>query len=343
MKVGLLADGEALGVIASDRLAAWPDRRLGIMAPDPVVDALRAGIRVDFENVPFTRVARLDLAEPWRPYVDDRVGPLSGALIDDAYVIWRPARPIQLILGRERVPFTKPRQIEEIDEPFGAAPFVVDRIAPDRRWGLTAYGDLGAISYAGGVYEDLDSLEPRERTGDPSQNGAVALAAHLEWTPRAPMNGSNPPGEIIGSQGQLTTPRKDPWLDVSRNSFGAGVLYRIREDGTRRLDVSVSKQLKLRWFAFIIEALVSQENGGSLTGGGHLDLMATPIDRLALLARGEYDGGAPNGGEWTAEAGVAWHVTPDRRNKLELLGWLRRDVDRQTPYDALVLLFQASL
>jgi hypothetical protein len=342
VELGFLADMQALGVIGSDRLSAWPDRRLGVLAPFPQLIAVRAGLRADFRDEDLTLVARIDLSEPWRPYVDTRALPLADAIVDDLYLLWKPARPIELLIGRARVPFSKARQLEEIDDPFGAPPFVVDRIAPDRRWGVTAYGDLGALAYAGGVYEDLDDLETRIRTGDPSAGGALAAAAHLEWTPRAPLYGSNPPGAVVGAQGLLPTPRSDPWFDTVRPSAGAGVLYRLRDDGSSRLDGTLSGQVKIAAFSALAEAIVSLQ-GGQTKLGGHAELMVTPVDKLALMLRGEIDQGAPNGGEWTTEAGVGWYVTKDRRNKVELLGWLRRDVDRGTPYDALVVLFQASL
>jgi hypothetical protein len=36
-------------------------------------------------------------------------------------------------------------------------------------------------------------------------------------------------------------------------------------------------------------------------------------------------------------------VTRDDRNRVTLVGWLRRDVDRGTPYDGLVVYLQAAL
>ena len=82
---------------------------------------------------------------------------------------------------------------------------------------------------------------------------------------------------------------------------------------------------------------------GKTVVGGHAEAYATPIDRLALGLRAEWDPGAPGGGVWSGAGQVSWHVTKDRRNRLALEGWLRRDRDRDTPYDGLVVFLQANL
>src|SRR5262249_2266713 len=171
------------------------------------------------------------------------------AVIDDAYAFFRPFPALQILAGRAPVPFAKERQYDEIDEPLGAPPFLVDRVTPDRRYGVLVLGDLGGAAYALGASEDLDAVEPRRPRDDPSAGGAFALALHVEWTPRAPMMGSNPPGKVEGARGPLPTPSTDPWWDEARVSVGLGGLLRVREDGSTRLDGSVSAQLKWRWLA----------------------------------------------------------------------------------------------
>jgi hypothetical protein len=339
---GFLAEMRALGVLYANRLTSWPDRRLGIEEGQPELVAARAGLVVHLLDAPFSLVVRADLAEPQRPFWDGPALALADSIANDVYLVWRPFRPLNLIVGRARVPFTRPRQFDEVDEPLGSPPFLVDRIAPDRRWGVAVHGDLGAASYFVGAYEDLDDLELRARTDDPSAGGALALLGHVEVTPRAPMMGSNPPGQVPGARGPLPTPRADPWFDTVRVSAGVGGLVRIREDGSQRLDVSTSLALKWRWTALVAEVITTLDRGDRRVGA-HGELMLTPIDRIALTTRGEWDPGASGGGEWSLAGGITYHVTKDRRNKVALVSWLRRDRERDTPYDGWVVLLAASL
>jgi len=332
----------ALGVLTANRLASWPARRFGLETQLPALIAARAGLRVALHDAPIVLVARADIAESARPYVAPGVGPVTGSVIDDLYAAWQPSPELELVVGRARVPWSKPRQFEELDEPLGAPPFVVDRIAPDRRYGALVTGDLGAVAYAAGGWEDLDALEPRERVGDPSAGGALLGGAWIEWTPRAPMYGSNPTGRVVGARGPLPTPRTDPWFDTWRVSFGAGGLARVREDGSSRFDLSLSGLTKWGPLAAQAELLIARDRGKQEVGG-HAELMVTPIDRIALSVRGELDGGAPGGGEWSAASAIQYHVTKDRRNRIGVVGWLRRDENRGTPYDGLVVFLQASL
>lgn len=340
---GLLADMRALGVIASNRLAGWPDRRLGLEPQRPALIAARAGGIAALADAPVTFVVRVDFGEFARPELPDRVGQTFGEVIEDGYVYVRAFPALSILAGRARVPFAKERQFDELDEPLGAPPFVIDRVAPDRRYGVAIYGDLGGAAYALGAYEDIDALEPRRpiAVDDPSAGGALAVAAHVEWTPRAPMMGSNPPDKVEGARGPLPTPSADPWWGEVRVSVGLGGLARVREDGSTRVDGSLSLQLKWRWLAAIAETVATTE--GSAEVGAHGTLMVTPIDSLALAVRGEWDPGAIGGGQWSVAGGVTWSVTKNRRNKVGVIGWLLRDRDRGTPYDAVTVFLQASL
>src|SRR5262249_2856193 len=146
------------------------------------------------------------------------------AVATDLYARWRPAPEANVIVGRARVPWSKPRQIDELEDPFGAPPFVVDRIAPDRRWGALLLGERAHVAYSAGVWEDLDALEPRIRVGDASAGGALAAAAWLEWTPGASL-------ENVG--GPLPARTDDPRWEQVRLSFGAGALGRTGDRGGR--------------------------------------------------------------------------------------------------------------
>jgi len=337
----LLLEMRALGVIVANRLAGWPDRRYGLEPQRPALIAARVGGVAELADAPLAFLLRVDLGEFSRPDLPDGVGATFGAVIDDLYAFYRPFAALQVMAGRVRVPFTKERQFDELDQPLGAPPFLIDRIAPDRRYGATLLGDLGAVAYAVGAYEDLDSLEPRLRIGDPSAGGALAVAAHLEWTPLAPMMGSNPQGRVAGARGPLPTPSTDPWWDEARVSAGVGGLFRVREDGSKRFDGSLSLQLKWRWLAALAETVV--KTGSPTDVGVHGTLMVMPIDLLGLAVRGEWDPGAPGGGQWSVMGGATWMVTKNRRNRVGVYGWLLHDRDRGTPYDAWVVYLQASL
>lgn len=345
--VGFVGEARALGVVGAERLTAWPDRQRGIEREAPELVAGRAGIVAHSTRLPLSFVARIDFAEPTTPRFDlggDPIGASIDTVVDDLYVLWRPRTALQLYGGRARVPFSKLRQYEDVDLPAMSTPFVVDRIAPDRRLGVTLHGDLGAMAYAAGVYEDLDALEPRMVLDDPSLGGALMGMAHVEWTPAAPMMGSNPPGKIAGARGPLPTPRRDPWFATARVSIGLGALYRLREDGTSRVDGTASVQLKWRWLAALSEVILSSDAGGSELGAWG-ELMATPADLVSVSARAEWDGGAATGGEWSVGGGLSWHATRDRRSRIGFFGWLRGDAERgqRLRYDGFVVLVQAAL
>jgi len=334
----------AVGVGSAARLAVWPDRALGVEMQRPQLVALRAGIVGWLRCAPLRFVARVDLAELNRP-IPVASGPLAAtvsALTDDLYARWSPAGPASFLIGRGPVVWSKTRQWEESDDPGGAPPFLIDRVAPDRRWGLTFLGDLGAMSYAAGVYEDLDEVEPRPRPEDASAGGWIASAAHLEWTPIGPMRRPATAGAVW----PMPSPRSDPWYTTPRASLGLGVLWRVDEGGASRIDVAFSTQSKWRWTALLAEAVITSQ-GGETVVGGHGGVVLTPIDRLALTGRIEWDPGAGVDGRRALLGGVTWHPTwqktKDRRNKIGLIGWVRRDVERGTMFDGVVVLLQAVL
>lgn len=345
--VGLVAEARILGVTGASRLAAWPDRMRGIEPGTPELDAARFGLVAHLRCARVSFGVQLDPAELSRADVElgegePAFGALTGGIVDDAWMLWRPVRPAWLLVGRARMPWSKMRQFQEVDLPLGAPPFLIDRVAPDRRWGVSLLGDLGSMSYMAGVWEDLDALEPRARIDDPSKGGAVAVAAHLEWTPRAPMMGSNPPGRVVGARGPAPTPRGDPWWSTGRVSLGFGTLLRVREDGTSRTDASLSAQWKWKAVAAIAEGVLSVQSGEQRLGGWG-QVMVAPVDRVVITGFGEWDEGAGAAGAWTAGGGITWFSTRDRRNKVAFVGWFRRDVDRGTAYDAGVVLLQAAL
>jgi hypothetical protein len=350
---GLVLDVRILGIVGTERLAFWPDRQLGLEPKDPIAAALRVGGVLHSTGAPWSFVLQADLAEALRPgFAGERpwtpdVGAWSGALVDDAYVMWRPSRVAHLVLGRARVPVTKWRQYDERDVALGAVPFVVDRVAPDRRWGLLFEGDLGALSYAAGAWEDVDALEPRAAEDDPYAGGRYLGGVQLEWTPIAPMMASIPVGKVAGARGPLPTPRADPWFDTARVSLGLGALWRQNARNVQRLDASVSLQWKWRWLAALGEALLVD----STHLGATAELAATPFDAVSLHLRGEVDPGEARAtgatdAAWTLGAGAMWHATADRRSRIGIFAWLRRvdlGASRERSEDAAIVLLQTAL
>jgi hypothetical protein len=212
----------------------------------------------------------------------------------------------------------------------------VDRIAPDRRWGASASGDLGALAYAAGAYADLDALETRRPADpwsdpalptDPSAGGRMLATGYLWWTPRAPIGGDHMP-----------TPPSDPWFRTFRPAAGLGVLWRERP-GANRLDVSLAVQLAYRRVAAITE-LLAYSDDGSFGMGASLQASLLVSDEAVLFGLGDYDSQLST---WSAGGGAAFFVTRDRKNKLGLVGWLRRDTQGGPNRDGVLVQLQATL
>lgn len=342
LRGGALAELRAIGPMASERLATWPDRGLGLERGAPMLVAARGGVVIDFGKSSLTLVAVIDLAEAARPerggerpWADEPTA-FGLALVDDLALWFSPRRGLRFTLGRQRVPLTLWRTADERDLPLGVVPFLVDRRVPDRRVGLTISGDLGALAYATGLYEDLDGLELRH-PDDPSARGAVIGVASLRWTPLAPLYGSNPPGRVTGATSLLPTPPGDPWYGTARVALDLGILARADQDGNLTTQLTAGLAFKWRWFAFVGEALSASDT--SLGADG--ELMVAPWPFLSLHARGEWDGSLD--GTATLGGGAAWHATDDRRSRIAVVGWSRRDLGRGPREDAVLVLLQASL
>ena len=331
--VGLLGSISGAGVLGADDLAALPE--LGTLDERAGLARARIGVVGVHAVVPVAAILRVDLAEATRlpdgAFADDPAAAVDR-LVDDASVWWRPAAYGNMVLGRQKVPFSRFRQMDADLLEAGVVPFLVDRVAPDRRWGLSALGDLGALSYAAGAFADVDELESRA-AADPSTDGIAVLAAQVQSTPRAPMG-----------RDLLATPTTDPWWGTARVSAGLGALYRVRY-GKDRLDLSLSTQLVYQNWSIGGELLAG--TGGTATGSAHLGVTGEGsvliTDEVALFTRGERD---PEAGRWSAGGGAAFFVTRDRRNKVTLYGWLRRATEGaadRTRGDGLVLQVQASL
>jgi hypothetical protein len=330
-ELALVVEMSALAVLGDDRRTIFPDAG-DLEGGEPELAVMRVGLVGWSGCQPFGFALRADLAEALRLDREDfTYHPLAAgdALVDDLYGAWSPRAWAQLWLGRQPVPFSRFRHLEHALLTGGAAPFVVDRIAPERRWGAAFHGDLGALAYAtgvyadGGVFEEAPSREERvpedapevDADGvplplhDPSTGGRVAIALHAEWTPRAPMG-----------PGPLASPSSDPWYPVPRVSAGAGALVRLREHGGDRADLSMNGAGKWRGLSSLLELILSIDGGQvALAAAGEAGFLAT--DRFHVFVRADDDIELE---WWTVGGGAGWFVTADRWNKVTFFGWVRR-------------------
>lgn len=351
-ELALVAEMSALGVLGDDRRTIFPDAG-DLEGGEPELALMRVGLVGWSGCQPLGFAVRADLAEGLRLDREDfSYHPLaaSDALVDDLYGAWTPRVWAQVWLGRQPVPFSRFRQSEHALSTSGAVPFVVDRVAPERRWGAAFHGDLGALAYAAGVYadgavfEEAPSREERvpddapevDDNGvplplhDPSTGGRVAVAAHAEWTPRAPMG-----------PGPLASPEKDPWYPVPRVSAGAGALVRLREEGGDRVDLSMDGSGKWRQLSALVELILSIDGGQvALAAAGEAGFLVT--DRFHVFLRADDDIEVE---WWTVGGGAGWFVTADRWNKVTFFGWVRRKQDDvgEADADGVIVQLQAAL
>ena len=344
----------ALGVLGAERTTVFPE--VGpLEGGEPALARMRVGLVGWSGWAPFGFSLRADLAEGLRLDQDDfEAAPVAAAdrILDDAYGAWIARAWAQLWVGRQPVVFSRFRHGEEALETGSAEPFLVDRVAPDRRWGVAFHGDLGSIAYAAGLYADPDWLELRPSVSgdgemppappvppvpslddvvplpDPSAGGRTAVAAHVEWTPRAPMG-----------PGSAPSPSDDPWYETARASAGAGVLWRWREAG-QRVDLSLSGGGKLKAVAALAELILSVD-GEQVALGGAAEVSVLAGDRFLVFVRGDYDGEVD---WWTAGPGATYFATRDRWNRVSIFGWVRRQGNDEGPNgDGVIVQLQAAL
>lgn len=347
MSLALIGEVDILAILGAERTTTYPDMG-AIAGGEPELAVARIGVLATLGATSF--FARVDTSEALRVDLDllkRRPVATVDAFIDDAAIWWMPRRWVEVTGGRVKVPFSRFRQLERATLTTGAVPFAIDRVAPDRRWGVTVHGDLGSMSYAAGAYADADGLELRagEKLGsssmapedppgdgssdssdDPSADGRSIAALHVGWSPRAP----------IGSD-HIATPPSDPWFDTVRPAAGLGIMWRNR-GGVDRFDAALSGQLKFRRFAVIAEVLgylEGDELGVSVAG----EASTLITDRAMLFAQAEYDGEL---GLRTAGGGVGFFATTDRRNKISLVAWVRRDPGSAVKRDGAVVHIQAA-
>ncbi|HWM87301.1 MAG TPA: hypothetical protein VNO33_15725 [Kofleriaceae bacterium] len=345
-ELALVVEMSGLAILGAERITVFPE--IGqVEGGEPELALMRVGLVGWSGCQPFGFAVRVDLGEGLRLDQDDFERAPAAAtdrLIDDAYGVWVPRAWAQVWAGRQPVVFSRFRQVEHALWAGGAPPFLIDRIAPDRRWGAAFHGDLGGIAYAAGVYADHDRVELRPLVPeeddempdlgppllpDPSAGGRTAVAAHVEWTPRAPMG-----------PGSAPTPRSDPWYDTPRVSAGAGVLWRWREPALgNRVDLSLSGGAKYQAVSAMGELILSIDDRVALAGAAEVNFLAT--DRLLLFGRAEYDIEVD---WWTIGPGASYFITGDRWNKVAIFGWVRRKGEDFGPDgDGVIVQLQAAL
>jgi hypothetical protein len=327
--VAFVAEASILAVLGVERATTFPE--VGqLTGGEPHLARARLGLVGGETGAPLAFSVRVDLSEGLRiDRADYLARPLQTAnrFVDDAYVWWTPRSTFGAIAGRQKVPFSRFRQADEALLAAVAPPFLVDRIAPDRRWGVTATGEQGALAWAAGVYEDWHRLAAAA-DDDPSAAGVVAAAAHVEWAPRGSLG-----------EGHLPVPRADRAHERLRTSTGAGLLVRGREQGGTRIDLSLSGGFQLRLLSAITETILSHDDGETaLSAAAEAGVLVT--DQFYLFARADTD---PAVDLRSAGAGVVYFATADRRNKLTFLAWARRDGDRGPRRDGIILQLHASL
>lgn len=327
----LLAEVSILAVLSAARGATYPDADR-IDAGVPELPLARAGVRGELAAFHLDGLARADFSQALRTdraAFRDRPAAAVSALVDDAAVRWRPAGAIGFSLGRETPPFSRFRQVERAAQIGSAPPFVIDRVAPEARWGASAQGRRGSYAYAAGVYADGSGLELRDPAADPSRGGRAVIAARVSHSVRGPIGEPARP-----------LPRQNPGHDQLRLELGGGALVRAR-DGERghRVDGAASAHAAYRRVSATVEILAHGERGlRALAAAGDIGVLAGA--RGAIELRADVD---PERGLWSAGAGATYWATANRRNAIALYGFARRPIGGGGARDALVLELRASL
>lgn len=342
VRLALIGEISLLAILGAEAQTGFPEAG-AVEGGKPVLAVARVGL-IGIRG-PLAYSLRLDLSEGLRVKASDfsdRPGVAITRFIDDAAVFFRPRVWARFALGRYKVPFARFRHVERNRLTAGAVPFAVDRIAPDRRWGLSFYGDLGSIAYAFGAFADLDALELRGPTfdpawsdpeladpalADPSAGGRAVFAGHAWWAPVGP-----------GGADHMALPPSHPWYTRLIPAAGIGVMYRMRRGGPR-LDASFATKVSYRNLAAMAEFIASSDGQAlEFAATGQASVLLTR--RFCLFARGEMDGEV---GIFAAGGGLSFFATRDRRNKVSFVGWVRRDLADGPKRDGAIVQLQAVL
>lgn len=326
----------AVAVLGANRLTGFPE--LGKLAGgEPEMIRLRIGAVGDSGRIGYA--ARIDIAETLRIDTDQlRFYPYTAAsqLIDDLYGLWRPRAGLELTAGRQRIGTSRFRAVEVAELSLAAAPFAIDRTIPDRRWGARARQRIGPVLVGAGGWVDGDSIEPRVAPNDPSFDDRGLISAEVEWAIAGDGTGTWYPerGAIIDDPAidnpALDEPAPAPELHVVAR---AAPLVRIGDD--TRLDAVLGVEARLGRYGGLLELLWLD---GDLGVAGEGELTLHP--KVGLFSRGEVDGERRL---WSAGGGVTYYPTVDRRSRISIYGWVRRELDPAPARDGVVLQLGAAL
>jgi len=315
-----ILDFAAIGVLGAGREAGYPE--LGrLRGGQPEALRLHVGGQGDFTRLAY--VLRIDLAESVRIVTDDlRQRPFAAGnrLLDSAYGIARIGSGVRLIVGRQPVEVSRFQETPTSLMATGATPFVVDRTLPLRRWGVRGKISTGTVDGSVGAWLDGDSVEARTVIDDASIGRRAAASASLRVL-------------VLGE-------REAHWLasPEMRLSFRAAALARVGDAGTRA-DVLVGIEAGRGPFGGLLEVLVSNEESGTDIAAA-TELSFLFHERAAAFLRAERDG---QRSEFAAGTGISYFAAKDRRSRVTLYGWVRRDDGGLASRDGVVLQLQAEL
>ncbi len=180
----------------------------------------------------------------WLEFHDSQDSSGAARLLDAA-LSWDAAAYASVAAGLGKIPFSKgwvtPAAMLQLPErPFALRQLDVRPIVPDRSLGTWVSGDLGAVNYAGGVWNGSPGLT------DGDDNGGFLFAARLEATPLGP----------TGAAQSAFFPEEDGY-DRVRLAVGGGVYWNDDAAGDQ-LSYGADVTFKWRRLSLLAELLQSR-------------------------------------------------------------------------------------
>ena len=326
----------AVAVLGANRLTGFPEvGKLG--GGEPEMIRLRIGNSGDFGVAGYA--VRFDIAETLRITEDQlRFYPLASVsqVIDDLFGLWRPVPGFEITAGRQRVGASRFRSVEVADLPLATPPFVIDRVMPDRRWGARARLARGRLIAGLGAWIDTDEIEPRIAPNDPSFGDgglgsaelgiAIAGDAAALWLPARRVR---PAPEL--DDPKLEEPPPPPELHAGVRLSGL-----VRAGDQTRADAALGGELRYDRYGGLLELLLL--DGRHPGAAAEAEVALHP--NFATFIRGELD---TERDQWASGAGISWYPTEDRRSRIALYAWLRRELDPAPARDGVILQLGAAL
>ncbi len=113
----------------------------------------------------------------WKYYIaaDFKEAIVGGNEILDAKIIWTRFSMARVSVGLDKVPFSRFAMNSSSRLTVAERPLIVQKIAPDRRVGITILGDVGDLEYAAGYYNGSSGVTQGNKLG------GMAVAASLQY------------------------------------------------------------------------------------------------------------------------------------------------------------------